>query len=664
MPNTTITQYGLDAVSSASTIGTLLAPYYFVPVYDYRIDNFIHDSTIPASAYSACINVSATLPEGEIIWNTDLQDYSLSPINESYLISAGNATSAYPNQIINPVQSQKWQVNLKNSSLLTSHWVGTSATFNAATQIWNISTDTALVSGSNATPTGLSKYFPITDYYPVSADNPISRLRGNVKCRLAKNIGECKFNKIAIFSVRQDEFGQIINEEPTFFAECFLKTTVVKTSIGNNGFDTVEADIQIDVLSLSANWNDVMFTTSGDYWDRVPGGLHFSEKISVGEFGGDTDEPQAVVHIRPPRGSEENLFMMERGTHDFKGNVNSTGYTELAFSNGTLSANNGVYLEVYDSSGNAAIYPFYTSSVDLGAVSNGFRDLYITGDAYMKDIHMQDLYCTEIITTALTITDIRAPNGFDLVIGSNFTPSGTSAIDLGSVTNSFKDLYIAGVSYLVDIHMQDLYCDEITSTLITTDSAKTDNLQAKDGGYDITLAANIIPRATGIYSLGSATKKYYRIYGNTFYGTDIYTDQLYVDRIAGRTSSTIYVTSKIVGSDDVTAPNLDDKVNENTVNAIFPITGPSTLPLPIDYREYEDGTVELSWDDLTGLDSLTQQTANGAPLSAVAPSSGRFIPINSAGAAGYMTIGTGGELNLLYGSAVTFIGSQVVRYRL
>lgn len=377
MPNTTITRYGLDFASSASPEGTLIAPLYFVPVYDHRLDSLIHDGSNPVSAFSACVNVSATSPYGEIIWNTDDVDYTLSDVNLSYLISAGDAVSAEPYQIQNPVQSQKWQVNLKAGVPLMDHWVGLSSDYDGSD--WNVSDDTALVTGVNSADSGTAKFFPVTDYYPVSADTPDSHTRGRIKCRLAKNIGTAKFNKIALYIIQRDDEGNISPTEPVFFSETMLKTALVKTSMGANGIDDITVDIDIDLHSLSANWAEVFFSTSGDYWSRVPGGVYYPEKVGIGQFDSETDEPQATLHVKPPRsqpGARLNKFQREETylSDDIAENL-----AETVLSNEDTSQGTGTIMEIYED-GSGALYPLIADEMDLGKDTQRFRDGFFSHD--------------------------------------------------------------------------------------------------------------------------------------------------------------------------------------------------------------------------------------------------------------------------------------------
>jgi hypothetical protein len=303
MANVCITEYGLQYCLSANDAGPLVALKWFIPVYDPRVDSLIHDAIIPVEAISAVFNPSASEPYGEKIWNTPASDYSQSDVSDVYLLSGDStvATSASDQYytITNPLQSQSYQINLHSGVLLSDHYLGTSAIFNPAGPSWNLY-GFSTVSGDNTAPVEISdKFFPIIDYFPAADES--GHIKGAFKARLSKDIGTVLFNKIALYAVRVDTEGNETGEPPVFFAEVFLKTPVVKTDFGANGFDDITVDCQLDLQSISADWNDIFYSTSGDYWSRTPGGLYYPEKIGVGQFVEGIDEPQAAVHIRRPR---------------------------------------------------------------------------------------------------------------------------------------------------------------------------------------------------------------------------------------------------------------------------------------------------------------------------------------------------------------------------
>lgn len=390
MPNTTITQFGLDYVSSASPVGTLIAPLYFVPVYDSRIDSLIHDNNIPVSAFSACVEVSATAPTGEMIWNVDgiTNRYYLSDENDNFIIKGPN-TSSSPDPIpsgghetiLKPVQSQKWQINTRNHVPLADHYHGTSAVFSAAGASSTWAMDGCTISaGVNPTPAGLEKYFPVTDYYPVSANTPDSQLRGQIKCRLTSDIGTVKFNKVAVYIQKFDMYGTPSTDEPVFFAECQLKTTVVKTSMGTNGFDDLTVDMELDLHSISANWAEVFFSTSGDYWSRCPDGLYYPERVGIGSFIDSILSPQASLHVRMTR--QEALLSATEipiSRFDFDDNnyietdINSNGLVNQIFQQGS-----GTYaIELIYDAAVGSIYPRYSYSIGLGSIPKRFASIFL-----------------------------------------------------------------------------------------------------------------------------------------------------------------------------------------------------------------------------------------------------------------------------------------------
>lgn len=385
MPNTSITQWGLDYASSASPSGTLIAPKYWVPVYDSRIDGLIHSSDLPVSAFSACVNPSATAPTGEIIWNVDgiNNRYALSDTNKVFILSGGNTELADPQTLTGPIQSQQWQINQLDGVPLAPHFSATGAAFDPANKTWYTSAAFATVAGDN-TPveSGRDKYFQVIDYFPVSADAGDSRLRGMVKCRLNKNIGTVKFNKVALYITKYNASGVESPDEPVLFAECQLKTTVIKTSMGTNGFDELVAEVQIDLHSIEANWADVFFSTSGDYWSRVPEGVYYPERVGIGSFIDSILSPQASLHVRRTR-AMVNLGITDAPVARF--DFNDTNYHQIEIENTglvhqTFESDYG-HIGLYYSPLNTTIYPD-DDNVSLGNDSARFKKLTLWQDGF------------------------------------------------------------------------------------------------------------------------------------------------------------------------------------------------------------------------------------------------------------------------------------------
>jgi len=293
MPNTVVTSAGLDYITCASDVGTLIAIKYFVPVYDYRYD----PEVITSGAYSAVSDEVEGLsaPVGEIIWNTSADDgYALL---QNAILSAGDPP------VGDLVTNHPWNnwpgegVNTYNGVPLSDSYVGDSISMSGANNfvVENIQSS----AGNNDPYTATNdKFFPVTDYYPVTSGGNI---RGSWKCRLGKTIGKCKFNKVALY-VTAFINGVQTSDPPVFFAEASIDSPIVKTDLAQQGYDDVVMDVQIDIQSVTSAFDSVFFSTSGDYWSRSPdGSLYYPEKIGVGSFEGGLENPQATAHLRRTR---------------------------------------------------------------------------------------------------------------------------------------------------------------------------------------------------------------------------------------------------------------------------------------------------------------------------------------------------------------------------
>ena len=383
MPNTTVFRCGLNMATSAADTGPLIAITHWVPLYIESIDPLCHDINLPVTPLSALINPSAdTVPPGEIIWNINGNGYALSDNNDTFITSGAATTSSPPNPsnvtatISNPIQSVKSQINTLNGVPLTNAYHGINAAFTPGPNYWTVSGCT--ISAGNNAPTlpATSKYFQVIDYFPVSADTQ-TQIRGQVKCRLAKDIGYVKFNAIALYV---EPMGYTSATEPTLFSITQLKTPVVKTGLNNNsGFSDITIDVQLGLQSISANYSDIFYSTSGDYWSRVPDGIYYPEKVGVGSFIDTILSPQASIHARRTRAmvslglTDAPVFRADfDDTHSTQIDINDDGITHQTF-----SADTSTFGLEYDPS-SLAIYPDDSSpTVRFGSSTNRFSQMFL-----------------------------------------------------------------------------------------------------------------------------------------------------------------------------------------------------------------------------------------------------------------------------------------------
>lgn len=383
--STVVSKQGLDYIWTAYPTGPLIDISYFVPIYDYRIDPTIMENGVALSAFSAVAYDTAvnelTTPVGEKIWYTDVANaYNLTSPN--YLISAIAGEYQYDSEVRlnNPIQTAKPTigVNIYNGHPLVASISGATMEYSLVDDRWTV-TNYTVVSGSNA-PTGTSaaSLYRTVDYYPVYETSGGGNLRGSFTCRLNVNNGKFKFNKIAFYAVRRNLNGTFYGGDgtPFFFGEAYIQEPVIKSTFGNAGLDDFICTVQFNIQSVTSAFNNVFYSTSGDYWQRGLGGLHYPLKVGVGSFNDVDSEPDAVVHIRPSRTSANNSVDYNipnlRMDYDidkwvsFKTNM----YGGVEISAATMSA-------AHTSALATSIYPYWGGTVGLGEGGREFGQLWL-----------------------------------------------------------------------------------------------------------------------------------------------------------------------------------------------------------------------------------------------------------------------------------------------
>lgn len=316
MAKVVFTRAGLNAVMAASTPGALIAGTYFLPVYDWRIDPTIGANSTSLSAISAiayetsAMSATSAFPYGQVFASVNAIPYKLSTNIGSYVTSAEGSvlaaktiTGSYVNSL-QPVTltSGGKTVNCvayKGVNYLSSTPVDGKVTW---TSTENLVATTALTIDYATVNSNTSGYmYKVNDYYPVYSSSGITA--GNFHCILnGTSVGEMRFNKLAIFTVTFDESGVEVPDTLTFFGEAYLETPVtLSNAIG--GYNQLEFDVQITLFDAAvSNWSDIFFSTSGDYWGKVQSGLHYSDKVSIGDASSDNNyEPLAVLDVRKRR---------------------------------------------------------------------------------------------------------------------------------------------------------------------------------------------------------------------------------------------------------------------------------------------------------------------------------------------------------------------------
>lgn len=397
-----ITSGGLVAVTEASPHGILIDVRYFLPVYDWRIDPQIQPTLSGYSAddISTVANPEDTVPYGEIIWNAT-SGYNLSDSSTSICLISGANTifqdGVDSDYVINPVQLQHQSINLYNNIPLTTCISATNLIYtpSAAGVSWILNNAVDFV-GVNNRPVGdNSDFWSVVDYASVIADDGTSR--GSFKCRINKDVGKFKFNKIALYAVRvntnYEQYG-----DPFLFAQVILPNPEIKTGLNEGGLEEIVIDAQIQLTTEDIDWNDLYYGNNTDYWQKITedGSLHHSEGVYIGKYapedtnnrlaktvittwenrgyGEDTD----TVEFDKPQLALQNVTNATNVGHIATFKVDSIGNLNIC-----LSADNGYYpdqsnedyLDI-NTMGNVMVLPEHSEKFFIGSKDNRFKCYY------------------------------------------------------------------------------------------------------------------------------------------------------------------------------------------------------------------------------------------------------------------------------------------------
>lgn len=463
MSNTIITQQGINFVLSASTLGPFIQLKYFLPVYDYRADPNVHNNiTTSAIATSAAMSQNDTSPFGEILWNIDTSEhaYSLSQ-NDHYVLSASGDSlnsSSNPWVLTNSVMSKQQAVNMYDGVPLSNQYYGVNGVDALiSTNTWNIYSGQIITGNNSAHLTGTDKYFKIVDYYPSAAEGG---LKGTFKCKISGKLGSMKFNKLALYAVQVNESGTEIGS-PVLFAEAMMKNPVIKTNFGTEGFDDIVIDVQISLSTITSAWDDVFYSTSGDYWERTPNGLYYPERIGIGSYHEGTLGPEAMLDIRSD------------SIHQLRLTYNDDLYSEIF----TNSGGELVLSAVYKRSLSTHFLPLEDNKYSLGA-----------GTAVWKEICVNSIRNRDLVVSAATLVPLE--NEFDN-LGSDISRWNrlyarqldiSTLIKCGNILPKTTNIYSIGQAGFA---FQNIYVNNIQADTSTTLNIKSDIDPGIDNYYDL-----------------------------------------------------------------------------------------------------------------------------------------------------------------------------------
>jgi len=326
-----ITETGLNEVDNANINGIYIELAYYVPVYDYRIDETIDptDTTVSATEIVTCTSADDLVPQGEVLWKLSGTDtYGLST-DRKYLYRTGSETvvvGSSDTTITNFAHRNTYTINQFKTSAISEHY-----TADTVDSPGNAGTEWVL---SNAgyqiliPPTSADGYGPedpedpdmrflyrgVTYQHVISAgDNS----RGNFKVTMRIPDGQFKFNKVGLYGVKRSADGILIGD-PFLFGQVIVgpePQILQGKSVSNNNIGITEFTIefQIELATTSNGFENIIYSTSGDYWVRTTneqngnygllydGSIYVINRLGVDEIGG-------VIAGDPDRSVAKGMF--------------------------------------------------------------------------------------------------------------------------------------------------------------------------------------------------------------------------------------------------------------------------------------------------------------------------------------------------------------------
>jgi hypothetical protein len=282
-----ITSGGLQSINDASPDGIMIDVAYYVPVYDYRIDpNVSPVTTASPSDITTVASAGDMYPQGEIFWKSDLVTNTLSLLTEKYIISASGVTLSDPNTILNPVQKSSTQITLGNTfpraiywktadvdayyDLNSDSWISDSVWIQQGSLdgTWGPGGDYAgqIIPADLANP-GLSFIYPGVSYNSVITTG--TDRSANFRVVVTSPNGTIKFNKLGLYAVKKIGSGQLVGS-PFLFAEVIIpEPQIVGNDVASGKMGELVIDFQLDTKTVTSAFDNLIYSTSGDYWERV-----------------------------------------------------------------------------------------------------------------------------------------------------------------------------------------------------------------------------------------------------------------------------------------------------------------------------------------------------------------------------------------------------------
>lgn len=279
---TYICSAGLSSVTSAGTLGPYFALTYFLPVYDFRIDKTICDtSAIGISSLNYTSATHSSLNGLEIIYNNPevfgQGSYNILNFNSLYSRGTSGSESLFTNT---RQRNGDNKINVLNGKVLQNQVSAVGFSNIAPGSLSAVGTFTSLTGTSvnswnplsgTSTNWDYRNLFKVTSYSPNQSTSGIAS--GNYKCRIPAGTGSFKFNMVAIYATRVNQYGYadpgVVGSpyNPTLFAIVVFDNPQIKSDT-TGSLNAFEVNVEL-TFSLSSSAATPIYVNT-DYFTRIP----------------------------------------------------------------------------------------------------------------------------------------------------------------------------------------------------------------------------------------------------------------------------------------------------------------------------------------------------------------------------------------------------------
>lgn len=279
---TYICSAGLSSVTSAGTLGPYFALTYFLPVYDFRIDKTICDtSAIGISSLNYTSATHSSLSGLEIIYNNPevfgQGSYNILNFNSLYSMGTSGSGPLFTNtrqrngdNKINALNGKVLQ-NQVSAVGFSNIATGSLSAVGAFTSLTGTSVNSWNPLSGTSTNWDYRNLFKVTSYSPNQSTSGIAS--GNYKCRIPAGTGSFKFNMVAIYATRVNQYGYadpgVVGSpyNPTLFAIVVFDNPQIKSDTAGS-LNAFEVNVEL-TFSLSSSAATPIYVNT-DYFTRIP----------------------------------------------------------------------------------------------------------------------------------------------------------------------------------------------------------------------------------------------------------------------------------------------------------------------------------------------------------------------------------------------------------